>query len=61
MTFKKQLMNINKKPRRILKNAGGRKKNPIAKILRTPLFKSKAKQSNKVYNRKKITKTSISE
>ena len=61
MTFKRQLMNINKKPRRIKKNTGGRKKNPVAKILRTPLFKSKSKQSNKAYNRKKLTKTSISE
>ena len=61
MTFKRQLMNINKKPRRIKKNAGGRKKNPMAEILRTPLFKSKSKQSTKVYNRKKTTKTSISE
>ncbi len=61
MTFKRQLMNINKKPRRIQRNAGGRKKNPIAKILRTPLFKSKIKQSVKVYSRKKLTKTSISE
>ena len=61
MTFKRQLMNINKKPRRIKKNIGGRKKNPIAKLLRTPLYKSKIKQSDKLYNRKKITKTSLSE
>ena len=61
MTFKRQLMNINKKPRRIKRNAGGRKKNPIAKVLRTPLFKSKIKQSGKVYSRKKLTKTSVSE
>ncbi len=54
-------MNINKKPRRIQRNEGGRKKNPIAKILRTPLFKSKIKQSVKVYSRKKLTKTSVSE
>ena len=43
MTFKRQLMNTNKKPRRINKNAGGRKKNPMAEILRTPLYKSKSK------------------
>mgnify|MGYP001247855725 FL=1 len=61
MTFKRQLMNINKKPRRIQRNEGGRKKNPIAKILRTPLFKSKIKNSSKIYSRKKLTKTSISE
>ena len=40
-------MNINKKPRRIKKNAGGRKKNPVAKILRTPLFKSKQSKAIK--------------
>ena len=61
MTFKRQLMNINKKPRRIKKDIGGRKKNPVAKLLRTPLFKSKIKKSDKVYNRKKLVKTTISE
>ena len=61
MTFKRQLMNINKKPRRIKRNAGVRKKNPVAKLLRTPLFKLKIKQSGKVYSRKKLTKTSASE
>ncbi len=61
MTFKRQLININKKPRRIHKNEGGRKKNPMAEILRTPLFKSKSKQSIKVYNRKKISKPSTPE
>jgi stalled ribosome alternative rescue factor ArfA len=30
------------------------KKNPMAKILRTPMFKSKIKPSSKIYNRKKI-------
>ena len=53
-------MKINKKPRRIKKNTGGRKKNPMAEILRTPLYKSKSKQSSKVYNRKKISKPSTS-
>ena len=53
-------MNTNKKPRRINKNAGGRKRNPIAEILRTPLYKSKSKQSSKVYSRKKISKPSTS-
>ena len=47
-------MNINKSPRRIKRDAGGRRKNPIAKILRTPLFKQKIKPSGKVYSRKKI-------
>ena len=60
MTFKRQLMNTNKKPRRINKNAGGRKRNPMAEILRTPLYKSKSKQSSKVYSRKKISKPSTS-
>ena len=48
-------MNINKSPRRIKKDAGGRNKNPIAKILRTPEYKSKVKPSGKIYNRKKST------
>jgi len=52
-------MNINKKPRRIKKNIGGRKKNPVAELLRTPLFKSKIKHSKKVYSRKRLTKTSV--
>lgn len=56
MTFKRRLININKTPRRIKRIAGVRKKNPIAKILRTPLFKSKIKTSSKIYNRKKIAK-----
>lgn len=53
MTFKRQLININKSPRRIKKNSGSRKKNPIAKLLRTPMFKSKIKLSGKIYSRKK--------
>ena len=61
MTFKRKLMNVNKIPRRIKRDAGGRKKNPMAEILRTPLFKSKVKSSAKVYNRKNITKKSFSE
>ena len=61
MSFKKQLMNINKKPRRIKRNVGGRRKNPVAKLLRTSLFKSKIKQSRKLYNRKKLINTSITE
>ena len=61
MTFKRRLMNVNKIPRRIKKNAGGRSKNPIAKILRTPLFKLKVKSSVKIYNRKKLTKKSVLE
>ena len=61
MTFKRQLMNINKKPRRIKRDVGGRKKNPVAKLLRTSLFQSKIKQSGKLYSRKKLTKTSFSE
>ena len=53
MTFKRRLMNLNKLPRRIKRDSGGRKKNPIAKTLRTPMFKSKIKKSGKIYNRKK--------
>lgn len=61
MTFKRKLMNINKIPRRIKKNAGTRRKNPMAKILRTPLFKSKVKSSAKIYSRKKLITKSVSE
>ena len=53
MTFKRKLMNINKKPRRIKKDEGARKKNPIAKILRSPMYKSQSKPSGKIYSRKK--------
>ena len=42
-------MNINKSPRRIKRDAGGRKKNPVAKILRTPKFKPKVKPSERLY------------
>ena len=44
-------MNINKSPRRIKRDAGGRNKNPVAKILRTPKFKPKVKPSGKLYIR----------
>ena len=54
MTFKRRLININKSPRRIKRNAGGRNKNPVAKILRTPMFKPKVKPSEKTYSRKKL-------
>ena len=52
-TFRRKLMNINKSPRRIKRDAGGRNKNPVAKLLRTPLYKSKIKSSGKLYSRKK--------
>ena len=52
-TFRRKLMNINKSPRRIKRNAGGRNKNPVAKLLRTPVYKSKVKPSGKLYSRKK--------
>ena len=53
-TFRRKLMNINKSPRRIKRNAGGRNKNPVAKFLRTPFYKSKVKPSGKLYSRKKL-------
>ena len=46
-------MNINKSPRRIKRDAGGRNKNPVAKLLRTPMYKPKVKASVKIYSRKK--------
>ena len=52
-TFKKKLININKSPRRIKRDAGGRNNNPVAKLLRTPKYKSKIKPSGKLYSRKK--------
>ena len=51
MTFKRTLINVNKSPRRIKRDAGGRNKNPVAKILRTPKFKPKVKPSGKLYIR----------
>ena len=51
MTFKKTLINVNKSPRRIKRDAGGRNKNPVAKILRTPKLKPKVKPSGKLYIR----------
>jgi len=38
----------------IKRNKKTKRKNPLAKILRTPLFKSRVKASAKIYNRKKI-------
>ena len=51
MTFKRTLMNINKSPRRIKRDAGGRNKNPnkvkLVKLLygesKSPLYKPKGK------------------
>ena len=52
-------MILNKTTRRIKRNTRSKKKNPIAKLLRTPLFKSKVKQSGKIYSRKKLIKKSF--
>ena len=49
MTFKRKLIRINKSPRRIKRDAGGRNKNPVAKILVTPKFKTKADPNGKLY------------
>ena len=59
MTFKGTLMNINKSPRRIKRDAGGRNKNPnkakLVKLLygepKSPLYKPKVKPSGKTYIR----------
>ena len=59
VTFKRRLISLNKSPRRIKRDAGGRKKNPIAQILRTPLYKPRVKQSAKMYTRKKNIKKSF--
>ncbi len=53
MTFKRKLMNINKNPRRIQRDSGGRKKNPVARLLSDNLYRQKIKPSIKIYNRKK--------
>ena len=50
-TFKRKLMNINKSPRRIKRDAGGRNKNPMAQLVRSPLYKPKVKPSGKTYIR----------
>ena len=44
-------MNINKSPRRIKRDAGGRNKNPMAQLVRSPLYKPKVKPSGKTYIR----------
>jgi len=54
-TFRRKLMNINKSPRRIKRDDGGRNKNPVAKLLRTSKYKSKIIPSAKLYSRKKVT------
>ena len=51
MTFKRKLIRINKSPRRIKRDAGGRNKNPMAQLVRSPLYKSKVKPSGKTYIR----------
>ena len=61
MTVKRRLINIKNISRRIKKDEGGRRKNPMAKILRTPLFKLKVKSSSKIYSRKKLTKKLLAE
>ena len=55
-TFKRKLMGINKSPRRIKRDAGGRNKNPkqptqqiLAKYSRTQLDKLEVKPSRKTY------------
>ena len=54
-TTRRKLMNINKSPRKIKRDAKGRNINPVAKLLRTPKYKSKIKPSGKLYSRKKPT------
>ena len=44
---------MSKSPRRIKRDAGGRKKNPMAELVRSPLYKPKVKPSGKTYRRKK--------
>ena len=44
-------MRINKSPRRIKRDAGGRNKNPMAQLVRSPLYKPKVKPSGKTYIR----------
>ena len=44
-------MGINKSPRRIKRDAGGRNKNPMAQLVRSPLYKPKVKPSGKTYIR----------
>ena len=43
----------NKSTNQNIKKNKDRRKNPIAAILRTPMFKSKVKPSGKTYSRKK--------
>ena len=55
-TFKRKLMGINKSPRRIKRDAGGRNKNSKAQLVKllygepnSPLYKPKVKPSEKTY------------
>ena len=50
-TFKRKLMGINKSPRRIKRDAGGRNKNSMAQLVKSPLYKPKDKPSGKTYIR----------
>ena len=57
-TFKRKLMGINKSPRRIKRDAGGRNKNSKAQLVKllygepnSPLYKPKVKPSGKTYIR----------
>ena len=50
-TFKRKLMGINKSPRRIKRDAGGRNKNSKAQLIKSPLYKPKVKPSEKTYLR----------
>ena len=44
-------MKISKSPRRIKRDAGGKNKNPMAQLVRSPLYKPKVKPSGKTYIR----------
>ena len=42
---------VGKSKRRIKRDAGGRKKNPMAQLVRSPLYKPKVEPSGKTYIR----------
>ena len=55
MTFKRKLIRINKSPRRIKRDAGGRSKNPVAKILVTPKVNPSVKLYIKFSRKRRTT------
>ena len=61
MIFKGRLISTTRIKRSIKIKERGRRKNPIAKILRTTMYKSKVRSSAKTYNRKNLKRKLMTE